>query len=209
MEQACLTSHHHLQIRLSGRRPLEPTPTKARTRPARACSGVAEQRVGHRVSQDVLRVELALRLVELGEGEAHTQPLAHNLDHTELIGHLDLGPVLVAVVLGPQQPAAHVVVLPELGRDRVAHALLLGRQVHDDAHPRMQVVLAGGVRGAHLGDRTCGPPLLDGSRHGEWRGLRHSQQLVHEAEICVVRAGARATRERDLRDPLLAAALKP
>eukprot|EP00966_Prymnesium_polylepis_P112469 2601876-Prymnesium_polylepis.1 len=57
----------------------------------------------------------------------------------------------------------------------------------------------GGVRGAHLGDRTCGPPLLDGSRHGEWRGLRHSQQLVHEAEICVVRAGARATRERDLR----------
>lgn len=70
---------------------------------------------------------------------ARTQARAHALELGRRLGQLDLGPVLVAAVLGPQGLAAHAVVrLPENLGDALPLLRLVGRQVHDDAHPRVE-----------------------------------------------------------------------
>lgn len=54
----------------------------------------------------------------------------------------------------------------------------LGGKVHDNADPRVQIVLARGVGWAQLRLAACSPPLLDGSRHGEGSRLGQLEQIL-------------------------------
>mmetsp|Transcript_20329 Transcript_20329/g.63490 ORF Transcript_20329/g.63490 Transcript_20329/m.63490 type:complete len:434 (+) Transcript_20329:88-1389(+) len=167
-----------------------------------------EQRIEQPVAENILRVKLPARRVELVHRETVAQPAPHGRALGGVRWRLDFGPMLVRVVLGPQLAAADRVVVPEGVGDCLPRLRPVDREVHDDAHPRVEVVLARRVGGAHRRRRAARPALLDRRRRWDVRSLDEGEQVGHVLQVAPVRGADRAARQRHLGHPLLPSALK-